>query len=237
MSRGNNPRFAGGLRRPTRAASEYSQAKVDAAEPEVQRVTKELVSKMTQLEPDITANMKNIEQLTGGELVGLDFRLKTEKSLARKIRDTLKDEGFSRAASEVASEIADAVRYTLRFNNENYVDNVEKTLNVLRSQGYDIKSVKNFWTKGDPYQGINIKLERNGILTELQLHTTESHKIKEERNHKDYEIYRSKEPNVTQEEKKAAYQRMVANADSLIPDPVDFARLMTIGTIALQPFA
>ncbi len=219
-----------GNARRSRAESELSQAQ---SESRPSRAASEMRSKMEQLEPDITNRMRALEAATGGKLVGLDFRLKTLASLDRKIKADAKEAGISE--EEAAANIADAVRYTLQFEPTNYTAGVQGALDKLKEQGWEVKGVKNFWKKGDPYQGINVKLKRDGILTELQFHTPQSLDTKEKVIHKDYEIFRDKKN--SQEERKAAYMRMVDATNKFVPDPAELASLLTIGTLAFQPFA
>ena len=236
MGRGGSSYFAGksivGNARKSRAQSEVSRSESEVAS---SRAASEMYGRMKDLEPGITSNMKQIEQLTGGKLVGLNFRLKDLDSLTRKIKKDVAESNGKLTPEEAAANIADGVRFTLQFNDEDYTAGVQRSLDTLKSQGYEILAVKNFWQKGDPYQGINVKLRRDGVLTELQFHTPESHHTKETRLHDDYKIYRDKTLH-SEADRKAAYERMVAAADRYIPDPKDLAKLLTIGTMAYQTF-
>ena len=238
MGRGGSSYFAGksivGNARRSRAESEnVSRAESEAAS---SRAASEMYGKMKELEPNITSNMKEIEKLTGGTLVGLDFRLKSLESLTRKIKAEVADSNGKKTPEEAAASIADGVRFTLQFDPNDYTGGVQRSLDTLKAQGYEIMGVKNFWKKGDPYQGINVKLEKNGVLTELQFHTPQSLDTKEKVLHKDYEIYRDK-TKYSESERKDAYLRMVDAASRLIPDPKELDSLLKIGTPAFQPFA
>jgi hypothetical protein len=60
----------------------------------------------------------------------------------------------------------------------------------MESAGFSTK-VKNFWLRGDPYNGINVKVKdpQTGRNFEVQFHTETSFAVKEE-THKQLEVYR-----------------------------------------------
>ena len=189
------------------------------------------------VEPVITGLMEGIAKNINAEFAevegksSLTERLKSTDSLARKIdQDAEKDHGGDR--EKAANAISDAVRYTLNVDESDYTDGVEKTLDTLKETGWKVESVKNFWQTGDPYDGTNIKLSKEGVKVELQLHTPTSHKIKEVGLHDDYEKYRvSKDDN----ERRSLWNKMTETAKS-IPRPANTAKLLTIGTLVVQTF-
>jgi hypothetical protein len=98
-----------------------------------------------------------------------------------------------------------------------YTATVKTSLAKLKSQGTQTR-VKNFWKKGDPYQGINVALTTSkGVKAELQFHTTESLKVKNVIHH-DYEKFRvSSEPSL----RKSLWDTMTATADKIpVPENV-----------------
>lgn len=200
--------------------------------PEVAKIANEMRKRMLAVEPEVTKVMTGVAKATGAVMVGLPYRVKARKSLARKIHEDAINEG--RTYEEVAKEIADGVRYTMSFTAKNYTKGVEDVLKGLEAAGVDFKT-KNFWQPGDGYQGINIKITMpNGVMAELQIHTPKSFNVKEHETHKDYEIVREKKTYST-EQRKAAHERMVAAA-AKIPLPVGYDRLMKIGRVVFQNF-
>lgn len=164
-------------------------------------------------EKKVTNSMKSLQD-NNSELVGLDFRLKTQESLARKIySDSLAD---NISLEEAASGISDSLRYTLCIDPANYASKVTESLTKLESEGYKVTKFKNFWG-GELYQGINVQLEApDGFKIELQFHTKDSFHTKEVLNHKYYEIARS--DSATVEEKAKANEIMKYN-QSLVKTP------------------
>ena len=189
------------------------------------------------VEPAITGLMEGIAKTIGADFAVLDGkssleqRLKSTDSLARKIdADAEKDHGGDR--EKAANAISDAVRYTLNVDGEKYTDGVEKTIGALEQTGWKVESVKNFWQQGDPYDGTNIKLSKDGVKVELQLHTPQSHKVKEVDLHTDYEKYRTSTDN---SERKRLWDGMVEKAKA-IPRPANMGKLLTLGTLVVQTF-
>jgi hypothetical protein len=189
------------------------------------------------VEPAITSLMEGISKTIGADfpeidgVSSLEQRLKSTDSLARKIdADAEKDYGGDR--EKAANAISDAVRYTLNVDEARYADGVEKTIGALEQTGWKVESVKNFWQAGDPYDGTNIKLTKDGVKVELQLHTPTSHKVKEVDLHNDYETYRKSTDNA---ERKVLWDKMVNTAKS-IPRPANMGKLLTLGTLVTQTF-
>lgn len=152
----------------------------------------ETLERVAQVEPAVTELLGGIAGQVGAKLEGLDYRLKSAESLARKIRA---DAGAKMIApGEAAERISDALRYTLVADGKNYAGHVQATQAELERQGwvqYD-HSWKNYWPSGDAYDGYNTVLvnRATGERFELQFHTPESLATKE-KCHKFYERYRT----------------------------------------------
>jgi hypothetical protein len=205
--------------------------------PEAVKQAERLRKDAEAVEPVITSLMEGIAKTIDADFAELDGkssleqRLKSTDSLARKIdADAEKDHGGDREAA--AKAISDGVRYTLNVDEANYTDGVEKTVDALEKTGWKVESVKNFWQAGDPYDGTNIKISKDGVKVELQLHTPNSHKVKEVDLHTDYETYRTSKDNT---ERQAIWDRMVDKAKA-IPRPANMGKLLTLGTLVTQTF-
>ena len=190
------------------------------------------------VEPVVTSLMEGIAKTIGADFPlkpdgdsSLVERLKSTDSLARKIdQDAEKDHGGDR--EKAANAISDAVRYTLNVDDADYTDGVEKTVDALKETGWKVESVKNFWQAGDPYDGTNIKISKDGVKVELQLHTPTSHKIKEVDLHSDYEKYRKSTDNT---QRRSLWDGMVEKAKA-IPRPANMGKLLTLGTLVVQTY-
>ena len=189
------------------------------------------------VEPLITKLMVDLAEKSGGEFAVIDGknsltqRLKSTNSLASKI-DSDAEKKYGGDREEAADNIYDVVRYTLNVGEENYTANLERTLSTLKETGWEIVETKNFWKEGDPYDGVNMKIARNGVKVELQLHTPKSHEIKEVKLHDDYKAYRYEKNDGTRQK---IWDRMVETAKA-IPRPANSAKLLTLGTLVVQTF-
>lgn len=159
-----------------------------SADPNV--LAQNVLKKAVLVEPEITASIQNVVAREGGEMAGLNFRLKSEGSMARKIREDAVYEKIPRA--KAAAKISDAVRYTALFSEDKYDVGSNAVMKSLRNEGYEVQKVKNFWVHGDgTYYGVNLQLvHKSGQRAELQFHTPASFHIKERVNHPLYEEWR-----------------------------------------------
>jgi hypothetical protein len=208
-----------------------------ARSPEAVRAAQRIRERAEKVEPIITKLMVDLAEKSGGEFAVIDGkntlinRLKSTDSLARKI-DGDAEKKYNGDREEAADNIYDTVRYTLNVGDDKYTANLERTLSTLKETGWEITEVKNFWQKGDPYDGVNMKIARDGVKVELQLHTPKSHEIKELKLHDDYKEYReSKNDTVRQR----VWDKMVETAKA-IPRPANTAKLLTIGILVVQTF-
>lgn len=150
---------------------------------------KGLVAKAKAKEPELTSMLSGCAAEAGGEMVGLDFAVKSEESLTRKIKTEMLANGLN--ATAAVGEMRDVNRYTMQLKEDNFGAGYEATMKTLTDKGYEIVKVKN--TLADPnasYRGINTNLrDKDGSIWELQFHTEKSLEIKEI-NHKLYEEQR-----------------------------------------------
>ena len=163
-----------------------------------EKLADELLSAAAKTEPEITAALQSLES-ESAKLVGLEHRLKSKESLARKILSDAHDMEVS--LEEAASGIGDVVRYTFCIDEDQYVPVTDKTLKYLSEKHISVIKFRNRWG-GEGYKGINMNLKTaDGIIFELQFHTPASFEAKE-LEHANYEIVRSE--TATEEEKIAA---------------------------------
>jgi len=153
-----------------------------------------VLAKAAEAEPALTSALETAMAETGGKMVGLQHRLKTAESLARKIAKDAEERGIS--VPEAAARVRDAVRYTAVFPPEKLVAGAESTLARLKSEGNTVVKLKNTWL--DPhssYKGVNVQLRTpSGQVFELQFHTADSYRTKEELTHAIYEKMRKLDP-------------------------------------------
>lgn len=150
-------------------------------------VAQSIRSEAERREPEITRDVAAAVAEGGGEMVGLEYRLKEAGSMARKLNQYAKESGTTVEA--VRGEMKDAVRYTAVYPPDRYVAGARTVQSALERRGWTKHDHqwKNYWVPGDDYDGYNCVFEsKDGFLMELQFHTTESIGVKH-RSHKLYE--------------------------------------------------
>lgn len=200
-----------------------SQKATQADKKHLGNVADALLSKFEKVEPRVTSALQEIAGKTGGELAGLEYRLKSKESLVRKIAADAKEKLVS---YEVAGyEIKDVLRYTIVHNEGNFTQSYFTVVEELRSMGYNSFRVKNTFQDGQVYKGINtIMSDKKGNLFELQYHTPKSIEIKEGGLHELYEKQRVLDKAKDASEWERLKQEMIAISDT-IPIPPDVERI------------
>ena len=193
-------------------------------------LAREVREKAVAAEPVITKLVEGIAQQSGAKLESLSQRVKSTDSLARKI-DLDAEQGYGGDKKKAAEEISDANRYTLSVSDTDYADTLKSAVTAFEATGWKVR-VKNFWQSGDPYDGVNIKAERDGIKVELQIHTPKSFQIKEKTLHDIYEIYRK---STNDGERRSSWDKMVKIA-TRVPRPSNYATILGVGTLIMQQF-
>lgn len=149
-------------------------------------------------EPRITDTLQQITRnVDDGRLIGLEYRLKGEDSLKRKLATQLIDEP-ERTAQSALGKVRDSIRYTVEFPSPHYAPGVQQAVDTLRAQGFENVTFKNTWDSPG-YKGINSTWRdpATGRIFEVQFHTPQSFVTKMD-THVLYE--KGRLPGVTREE-------------------------------------
>lgn len=145
--------------------------------PEARAAAKKLLAQRTMEEPEITDLVKKTVEDAGGQMGGLNSRLKSEDSLTRKITTEMWRKKVS--AEHVASKINDTNRYTGIFESDVLIEKANQVTQELSQKGFELRTLTNSFGKKGPYQGINATFTHpDGRIFELQFHTAESFEIK-----------------------------------------------------------
>jgi hypothetical protein len=158
--------------------------------PEINQIAQDIRKRRAADEPKVTQDMMTLAEKYGGNMVDLQYRLKSEKSIARKVEADAQEKRIT--PQKAAEDMSDVIRYTMQFDTDGYTRGVQGTIAGLQEAGYTIDEsrVKNFWEPIDGYQGLNAKMRHpNGYEIELQFHTPESSRVKAN-THAVYEVYR-----------------------------------------------
>lgn len=182
-----------------------------------------LYQKATKIEPKITAEVVKMISSVGGKAAGLEYRLKSQASLQRKVEKEMLA-GISE--QQAVENIWDAIRYTAIFEPKEFVAKYEAMQKVLLAQGYKTILVKNSWEDNAVYKGINTFvsafIEKDNVIFEMQYHTQESFELKNGELHKLYELFR--DPATPQAEKEQLYLEM-KKLSAKLTAPKDIQRI------------
>jgi hypothetical protein len=148
-------------------------------------------------------------------LAGLEHMLKGEDRLKEKVAERLRYNS-DWTPEQALSEVPDAVRFTLAYNDDRYTDGVREDVGRLQEEGFELIKLKNLWMK-EQYKGINTqwRTSETGGRFEVQFHTPTSLEAKE-LTHKAYERLRSPDTNADEVAQLEDYQR---RANRQIPIP------------------
>lgn len=159
---------------------------------------KKILSKAYFEEPEITNDLKSIK---GIKFHGLDYRRKSKDSAVGKINRERGEEGNEYKQNwsdrKIMSKMYDLVRYTQVVDADKFVEQAQKTIDTLKSKGYKVVQLKNFWLPEvnnngkNPYRGINMKWKSpKGQNFEFQFNTDNNIRVKDDM-HKIYEKVRN----------------------------------------------
>ncbi len=185
--------------------SEYYRlisTKVNASE-SAYALAEGLLERYREAEPELTALLKVLVEGEGGTMAGLEFRLKSVDSLARKITSEATKEGLSEHI--VARSIMDTSRYTA------IIDSSSLTSSA--------KEIEYFGT-GGTYQGLHYNFQKGELFFEIKFHTQESFNIKMA-NHYDYEVSRT--DSISEDLKRITEKWMRLKWEEFIPPKLYFS--------------
>lgn len=157
-------------------------------------------------EPKITRDVVESIRRNGSESYGLKNRLKTEKSISRKIK--------------LGKDIKDAIRYTAILNDKSFVRDYNGIKKDLKARGYTEIRCKNYF---EEYRKGKVKhksvqcnyQDRNGYIFEIQFQTRASQKAKDLK----VPIYEeARNPKTTPQRKRYLESKMVSLAEQ-VKDP------------------
>ncbi|MYW98639.1 hypothetical protein GTY72_03065 [Streptomyces sp. SID8378] len=135
----------------------------------------DFINRSIDAEPGITDALQGIAgKINDGRLIGLEYRLKGDESLKRKLAtDLLEDSAV--APSRVLEDIKDSIRYTMEIPSNNYTHGVQQAVTDLQAKGFENVTFKNTWESAG-YKGINSTWRDpvSGRIFEVQFHTADS---------------------------------------------------------------
>jgi len=179
---------------------------------ELAEATAEVVDRVREAEPRLSADAQAIEQdnKQGGWLAGFEHRLKGEGRLREKIAEVLQVEPQLTTAGALR-ENPDAIRYTYCFEPQKYTNGYYDIKERYESRGHEMYYSQNYWTNPE-YKGINTRwVTPEGERFEVQFHTPESFHAKHHVTHLAYERIRNLATSDEERDKLKVFQREVSS--------------------------
>lgn len=147
----------------------------------------------------------------------------SEDSLARKISSKMAVSGMT--AEHAANGITDVNRYTGIFDNQTLISKANEIRSELEENGFEVIRISNSFGKPGAYQGLHFVFgDSEGRIFELQFHTPQSIKIKNEI-HPFYEEFRTASNGIRKSE---LARKMVEKWSGFIP-PKDWEKIIDFG--------
>lgn len=167
----------------------------------------------------------------GARMHGLEFRMKSPASLARKLADRVKAAPFAEP-ERIVEKITDVVRYTAISRSEQLVATATAVVARLSDRGWTIVEAEQSYLDGNQYKGLHILARHpDGRIAEFQFHTDQSQQVKDD-THPDYE--RARDTGVPAPERAALIEKMTARwAD--VPAPPGLTELTSLGGCPVTP--
>lgn len=179
-------------------------------------------------EPQITRDVVSAVSRSGGEMFGLENRLKQPTSLAAKIGQEANENNVS--FSKAADSIKDAIRYTSVSNDRDFTKNYEFVKNELKKAGYSEVRCRNYfesYRQGKAqHKSVQCIFEDDrGNKFELQFQTPSSQAAKELKT----PIYEARRISGLGETRKAQLELQMHDLAERVSDPKDVFNIKSHG--------
>ena len=173
-------------------------------------IHKEASRRIEEIAGDVVSAVKK----TSGKMYGLENRLKTEESIARKIK------------SKGPNRIKDAIRFTTISPDDDFVSNYEKLKSELGKKGYKETECKNYF---DEFRKGKVKHKavqsnfatKDGYEFEIQFHTKASQDVKT----KKIPLYEEVRTPGISKQRAAKIEKQMEDMANKIPDPKDIYKI------------
>jgi ppGpp synthetase/RelA/SpoT-type nucleotidyltranferase len=144
------------------------------------------------LQRDLSDALASLEKTCVGprpELVDLEYRVKTEASLARAFETARAQNGITSLSSFLGDQ-RDLTRFSVMVAENDYSAQVKATLQALVERGYEVRKYTNFWRPNARHNGLNVTLaDPREVLVEVQFPTELSRRAGKQ-THRYYETVR-----------------------------------------------
>lgn len=194
----------------------------------------------------VIAEARDVEAATTSDILdalppgtrahGLEFRMKSPSSLARKLQTKtgagVVNPNEPQAVRKVSDRLTDVLRYTaVTADHDQLAGVMTATVTRLQQRGYTVVEAETMYVDGNSYKGVHVLVRKGtGRPMEIQFHSELSQALKDE-NHVDYEIERDLRRPLA--ERAAARRRMIDRSRRL-PTPPSLRDVACIGDVPLR---
>jgi hypothetical protein len=191
-------------------------------DPEVSARVEAACDRIADLERDkITPAIRTIEsQDPDRYLIGFDDRLKDPDRIKEKVFSKMK-EFVDFSPDDAMSNVKDAIRYTLQYQESRYTQGVWADIGRMKEQGFELQQLSNAWSD-EQYKGINSQWVEpdTGQRFEVQFHTCISYDAKQ-LTHTSYERLRTHQADKFEQMVLEAFQKKVSGEVPVPPGATD----------------
>lgn len=194
------------------------------------KVAQKIFERASQKSKTITRSVEDASNSAGGELHGLEHRLKTVDSIERKINKKVDEKDMS--VSDAAASIKDALRYTVIAPTDNFVEMYKGFKDSMAQQGYVETSCDNYFDKFNKGEVKHKAIQSNfadtdGYEFEVQFHTPESQDAKD----KKLPLYEERRSSGVSERRKRELEKQMEDLALNVPDPEGIEYILSHGII------
>ena len=188
----------------------------------------QIFKRAAEIEPQITKDVISCVENSGGDMYGLQYRLKQPSSIASKIGADAKEKEISFA--EAAASMKDAIRYTSISNEKDFVKNYLQIKDSLGKKGYHESRCRNYFQQYKEGKARHkavqcVYIDQNGHQFELQFQTPGSQAVKELK----IPLYEERRKSGLSNERKSELEQQMIDLAEMVSDPKDISRILSHG--------
>lgn len=172
----------------------------------------------------ISTDVINSAKQTSSKMYGLEYKLKTESSIERKIDKESKEKKCS--IGEAAGSIKDAIRFTTISSERDFVNNYEQFKALMENKGYSEIRCKNYFIQFKEGKVKHKSVQSNfqdkdGYIFEVQFQTPSSQNVKDRK----VPLYEEARDIRTSSVRRSEIEKQMESMAKSIKDPIGIDRI------------
>lgn len=180
-------------------------------------------------EPEVTASL--VELGENRRMHGLEFRLKSPASLARKLQAKARQLGATEdSLRSVADKLSDVARYTVIDEAGDVVGTAKDVYESMITKGARLIEADHSYVEGTSYKGLHMIYETDGVRFEVQVHTEQSQAVKD----KLHLLYEEARVLPAVHPDRARFEEQMRSMSASIEDPPGIADFTQLGDTPVE---